>query len=377
MGLEKRIDRTRALFDERHWDLFEEFVKLEMASGGPDPHVAFVGALACDCSIEEKLWRGFCYISAYNVASAEIIWRDWPWPRILEESMLPWLYENWAGITTRTERKSVRIKENMGKFFDDSADWICAVLNGDKNYLIDNSISATERYDILWDDVIDNVKYLGRYVAIKLLEYFRRYCNFDIAMYDVRPIDGWSPRMTLSLLFPDYIEYMLSTDSQKNMKMIQRLSDETLERLRTNVGLVQADMFILECVLCNYRQSYVGKKLYPGRTHDTEHKYMHKILRHWESMDKPGLEFFNVRKKIFPTEHLIECNAYWSDRFDDGVRSKDLGVLTRSGFIWSDLLYDYNATVSAGRAFDDPIERNFGEQRLLHAFDLRKKALSC
>jgi len=376
MSLEKRKERTIALFDKRHWDLFTEFTKYEMASGGPDPHVAFVGAFAKDCSFEEKLWRGGCYISAYNVATAEVIWRDWPWPKVMREPMLPWLYEHWSGMTTRTERKGVRIKENMDTYFQTYAAWMRDVLKGKKKYLDDPQYSPEERYELLWEDLIGNVKYVGRYVAIKLLEYFRRYCGFDINLTDVRPLDGWSPRTTLSLLFPKRINYFLGDDSDANMEVIDESADEALSILHER-GLVQADHFTLEVALCNYRQSYIGLKLYPGRTHDTELRYKHKIEQHWKGYKRQPTLFFGIRQQIFPDQHLGEINDAWLNRFPDGVRSKDIGCLTKQGFVWSDLLYDYNATVQAGRAFDEPIERKNSTNLVKQAFVLRKRSMSC
>ena len=374
MGYEKRIERTKTLFDPAHWDLFTEFAKFEMLSGGPDPHVAFVGGHSAFEEYDERLWRGFVYISAYNVASAEIIWKAWPWSRAINEGdmMEEWFEDNWKGITTRTERKSVRIISNMAVFFRDSASWVKAVMNNEKKYLDDPNISPEERYNIMYDDVIHSVKYLGRYVAIKLLEYFKRYLEVDIELPDVRPIGGWSPRMTLSLLFPEMIVNFLGKDSPENLRLLDEHANEALHRLHM-VGLTQADHFTLEVALCNYRQSYVGSKLYPGRTHDTEKRYLNKILPHWEQNDPSMLEdlqFYNVRKAIFPPEHLSElASTTWE------VRSSEIGVIAKEGMIWSDLLYDYNIT-KLGGDFHNPSIQSDRIDRLYRAWVLRENALS-
>jgi protein-tyrosine phosphatase len=271
--------------------------------------------------------------------------------------MLPWFYEHWAGITTRTERKGVRIKENMAKFFEDYAAWTQRLINDDLWYLKENGLHPQERYELMWDDCLDSVKFLGRYVGIKLLEYYRRYCDIDISIPDVRPVDGWSPRLTLSLLFPDRIDYHLSNDSEVNLEVIQDSSEEALWILQNDYGFGDTmDMFNLEVVLCNYRQSYVGKKLYPGRTHDTERRYSDKIMEHWWELDRTeDLHFYEARARTFPHEHLSEFNQW------HGVR--DLGQYTREGFIWSDLLYDYDATMEQGRSILDPVRREWGDKQ--------------
>ena len=372
MGLEKRIERTKTLFDPKHWELFTEFAKFEMMSGGPDPHVAFVGGHSAFEDYAERLWRGFVYISAYNVASAEIMWKAYPWPRVMDEDIELWLEENWKGITTRTERKSVRIISNMARFFRDSGAWVQDVLDGNKQYIDDPNLGPKERYNIMYDDVIDSVTYLGRYVAIKLLEYFKRYLEMDIELPDVRPLGGWSPRMTLSLLFPHMIENFLGSDSEENLNLLDEYSCEALSRL-WEVGLIQADHFTLEVALCNYRQSYVGSKLYPGRTHDTEKRYLNKILPHWQKTDPSMLEdiqFYNVRKAIFPPEHLSElAPTTWE------VRSSEIGVIAKEGMIWSDLLYDYNMTKLGGN-FHNPSVQPDRIDRLYRAWVMREHALT-
>ena len=159
------------------------------------------------------------------------------------------------------------------------------------------------------------------------------------------------------------------------MKIIDIASREVLGRLH-NYGLPMANMFTLEVLLCNYRQSYGSGKLYPGRTHDTEDRYLRRILSHWD--DDLPLDFYDVRADIFPHEHLCELHNNWNNRFEDGVRSKDIGggfLLRRKGFVWSDLLYDYNATVEAGLPFDEPLEWPDIDERLDYAFELRERAI--
>ena len=45
-----------------HWQNFADFCQLEMAIGGPDPHMKLTAQM-CDldgCSWDERAWRGLC-----------------------------------------------------------------------------------------------------------------------------------------------------------------------------------------------------------------------------------------------------------------------------------------------------------------------------
>ncbi len=60
--------------DHIRW--FKEFVKYEMMTGGPDPHMKAVVELSKDLPLKEKFWRAALYVGVYNVPSAEAIWRN-------------------------------------------------------------------------------------------------------------------------------------------------------------------------------------------------------------------------------------------------------------------------------------------------------------
>ena len=109
-----------------HWTYFAEFARNEMAVGGPDPHLVLVGEMSHDVSWEERLWRGGCYAAVYNTPTAEILWRQWPWPVLLQVSeaeVIVWLRDHWAGLATRRERRCIRTPEKLAHFLTDYAAW--------------------------------------------------------------------------------------------------------------------------------------------------------------------------------------------------------------------------------------------------------------
>lgn len=333
-----------------HWDRFAEFCKYEMASGGPDPQIPLVGEMSNDRIWVERVWRAGMYVAVYNVPFAEVLWNNWSYFEVCNEGIdkvYPWLVEHWPKIVTRVERKTVRRPEWMFEYIESYFNYLNrGLLN--RTILHCKDMSPQERYLYMWDDTINNIRRFGRYVALKLLESYNRYCNISLIAPDIRPKDAWSPRTTLSVLFPSWEKAMLE-ESNENNNMVNTAVDATLLKLWNDYD-VKMDKFQLQVVLCEYRESYHSKKQYPGRSHDSELGYWYKVKDKWGTNASLSHEMFAARQRIFPHQHLGELNGW------EGARKECGMVLAHYGYTWSDLLYDYKKTLFTGLGdFSQPI----------------------
>lgn len=314
---------------EEHWKFFAEFCGWEMKSGGPDPQLAMVNGLQQGKSQAQRLWGLGCYIAVYNVAYAEALWREWLWGEVklaTRKQLLPHLKEHWSKVTTRVERRCVR-----------RPDWMCEFLLGYRLFVWDyaqlqkecKSLTPTAAYEHAWDRALQ-VPRLGRYVALKLLEYLKRYEGLPVQAPDIRPKGGWSPRRTLATLWEDP-EVAVENDRPEVLALVNDYCTETLRRLAGDFGL-DLDLFQLQVMLCEYRESWEGERQYPGRSLDSELKYAYKAEHDWGH--KSGI--WAVRKKLFPHEHLGELQGW------DGPREYPAQALAHHKFTWTDLKYDYH-----------------------------------
>jgi len=319
-----------------HWDKFAEFCLWEMNSGGPDPQIPLVGKMSENKTLIEKRWRAGMYVSVYNVPFAEVIWNHWSYIDMQEHSqdLLLWLQDNWSGIVTRFERRTARRPEWMHEY-------IMSYFNFIHDGILDTAIHETrnmspeERYIHFWDLTIKELHRFGRYVALKLLEAYRLYCNINLIAPDIRPKDAWSPRITLGELFPSYQNQMNSKDNRYN-DVVNQVVEEALTMLWNGYD-IKMDKFQLQVALCEYRESYHSKKQYPGRSHDSELGYWNKAHTLWGNEYKSIM--FEIRKQIFPNQHLGEIQGW------DGPRKECGLVLATHGYTWTDILFDYNRSM--------------------------------
>ena len=92
------IDTSWDAEPERHWRAFVDFCRHETWAGGPDPHMAVVGRMIEGEPLAERVWRMGCYLSVFNVPTAEVIWRRWSRVDALNDraGLESWLREHWA-----------------------------------------------------------------------------------------------------------------------------------------------------------------------------------------------------------------------------------------------------------------------------------------
>lgn len=325
---------------EEHWKFFAEFVKWETRAGGPDPHLLLAAHLSKDCSLVEKYWRAGCYIAVYNAPFGEAIWRAWSWERFCSEpeALLPWLQENWSKIVTRRERRCVRRPEWMHQYLVSYGDWVRRLPEELQEL---QGLGPEERYEALWEKVLE-VNRLGRYVALKLLEFYRVCCDVDAVLPDLRPKGGWSPRQTLGDLWPGNQVVATEDDSPEVLALANRLTSQTQARLAGDFGL-SIDKFKLQVLLCDYKQSWKGRRQYPGRSIDSEQLYAYQAEALWGIPS----ETWGARQELFARAHLGELQGWL------GPRERAAHALADHHYTWSDLCYDYVLT----RDFAQPVAR--------------------
>lgn len=322
---------------EWHWSRFTEFCLYEMASGGPDPHMRYVGEMSKHEPFDEKAWRIGLYVAFYNVPTAEVIWKAWSWKHVWadmnsDDPQFPdWLAVNWPRFQIRRERRAARTVNKMTASLKQYIFWLHEEFLPAVSDLPKDPISA---YEVVWDQARDNVPYFGRYALTKLLEGYLR-AGVRIETPDIRPNGGWSPRTTLNLLSG------FDSDPQDNraetIRLINAISTDAHEELAVRMGFA-IDYFRFEVMLCEYHESYHGKRQYPGRSNDSELSYLRKIEAAWPEAGRSMM--YEARRVLCPPEALGEAKIL-GERWD-GVRPELGLLLSEQGKTWSDLLYRYN-----------------------------------
>lgn len=316
----------------QHHELFAHFTHLMKTMGGPDVHMKTAGEGTKVVPLAERAW---C-LSVYNIfaisPSAAAVWARWKPGELRyssQEDVEMWTHENWKGLHIGTNRRPMHSRAKFARCLKSLADWYLDV------YPKMGSMEYTEAWESF-----KPVYSVGRYVIVKFLESLRRYVpgHEHLEAPDIHPAGAWSPRKSLSYLYPEYSDLLRSdSNSQSTLSTINSLALDLQERVQWTIGQ-PLSLYELEALLCNYRQT-LGGSYYPGNTIDAE------LEKHWQAVNQFGsdpylgeYDFFGARKRVFPHTHLGEINGWM------GIRKELRRAFPEHGYIWSDGRFNYNDT---------------------------------
>ena len=328
--------RPMPAIDGDYREVFTDFCELELETGGPDHHIdMLVHGIGGDRGLTDKdlVWRAGCYIAPYVVATGAAIWSHWDAEGVLARphEFRVWIRDNWSGLKLRRERRAVRSPAKLAKCLETYAWWV----TDSANPILRDSEPCP--YDEAWVSVDTGVMYFGRYATIKLLETIRRMTGGVSPLPDIRPGGAWSPRLTLSVLYPQHAALLVDGGSSRDtLHAINEIADTELYRLGMALGR-PVSMFQLEVLLCNLRQAIERK--YPGRPLDTELGYFHDVATYWgQDVLFGAIDFFGARGRLFPEHCLGELQGWSGPRDELGLTYRD------HNYFWSDTRYDYHAS---------------------------------
>jgi len=338
---------------DQHLQFFAEFCKGVEYGGGTTPHMLMtVEAARRHESLTEQLWWAGCYAFVYNFATAEILWVNHD-PTALDKYDQPnledWIIKHKPGIKMRKERKAVYAPRNLSICMLSYVDYIQQLKSGKKEWFFHDDMP--NRYQTAYDDICSSVKYIGRYIGIRWLEVIRRVFNMpNMEMPDLRSAGGDHPRKALALMYPEYEPELMGGNDIDTLAIVDDVAAFCLEDLK-GFG-VTTDYYTIQSLLCEYKQSCLGKRQYPGKSIDTAMAYFTKVYEYWGEEEAEKSIMWDVRKAIFPKEFLGELQGW------NGVRNELGNVLVDYGYTWSDYIFDYKAT---NGDYASPVYR--GEQR--------------
>jgi hypothetical protein len=294
-------------------ELFVDFCRAELASGGPDPQVTLVGRAVRERTdltpVEQAVMCGL-FVTPYTVGAGAVLWH------LRSTGVTDWasfLIEHKDGFPMRRERRSIW-GDDRRKLMESVVSWI------DWCYTVLPEADGCT-YDELYTSISKQAKYFGRYATMKVIETMYQ-AGLRVPPQDSIVAKGAKyPRKMLAMLFPDHAEQM---NSKANDAETIKLANALAVQAAYLTGC-EMTWFQLETLLCNARQAHDGK--YPGRSHDRE-------LAHWRKANgyfrERGLNlrdvvpFYRLRRELFPLPYLGECNTpqWWEARKDMEVGQK-------------------------------------------------------
>lgn len=326
--------------EKQYRDLFTDFAQKVLALSGVTPHLIMIGNSCLKAPLSTVIWRGGLYAAGYNFSTAEVLWQHWPRPHdvLRAKHFTGWVKDNWKGLPLRKERKAVNAPARLAECILSFASW---QENGGARALF----APGTGYDDAWVK-FQEVRFMGRYISIRFLEYLHRYAGLRPMMYDSRPAGGKYPRQGLALLYPEAHEALLGNDSFNNCAASNKVACRELERLKS--AGVMLTHYELQSLICEFKQAALSGHQYPAKALDSEMVYFDKVVDFWGAKHRKNTQFYTTREQFAP-EARGELQG-WA-----GKRKPLDTVLREHGYNWSDQEFDYLKT----KDFAKPARREF------------------
>jgi len=318
---------TPSLSAEEHQAFFTQFVRHVEQAGGATPHMRMVAHAARFSAAhrQEAAWMGGCYAAVYNYAAAEALWSHLSLASS-PEAIRSFVTTHWAHLPLRRERKAVNSPAKLSQCLISLTDWV------------QHSpwLSWGASYETAWES-FQSIYGMGRYVSIRFLEFARLALDARVRMPDIRPAGATYPRQGLSLLYPSASRNLWGSDDAATLQQINLVIVPAELRRLAAEGL-EVDPYTLQSLICEYKQSVLGGKQWPGKSLDSELVYWDKVYGSGSPFDPSLSAMYAIRSMIFPSWALGEVDSKWKER-------KALGpVLRDHGYVWSDSLYSWHAS---------------------------------
>lgn len=299
-----------------HWPLFRKFIRAEKAVGGPDCQFTLMLEHARHWSGQlgdrNMVWLIGCYGAHHCAMPAYEVFRTFAREEILRSSgqkrLRRWLKEHWNALPVRREMRSHRMLDKR---------WTCLI---DFARYADSLRWRKGTFDEVWDDSQQQIKYYGRYMAIKVLELLHRTVRPDMPSYDIRARHAWSPRAAMALLYPKQASWLAdrSRNDPETVESVEIYAQQIYDNLYGHD--IHVSMFELQGLLCNYKEMLYGR-FYPGAGHDEDMEYMNAYAQDFDP--KP---WWKTRRRIFDHRYLGEISGWRGLRPAEGARWMQMRV---------------------------------------------------
>lgn len=317
------IHKPRLACDEKHLQNFIDFSRWEIATGGPDPHIKLAVHLAS--ASDDPYWYAAGYTAPYVIATNHAVTTEFSRERAQKdpEALRNFVMNGWEYLPVRKERRvNGTGPAKLAEIYTGLAHWLN---QGKLQDLV--TMPYPESFAKL------DPPHFGRYFKTKLYETIRltqaRLGEPELVeMADIVPKGGSHPRGGLRMIYPGHDH---KSDKPYDLSQANELSGQ-LKLALEDQGL-EASWFVVEVLLCNYRQA-VKRGQYPGRAHDSELGHYYVTAQRYNVG-----RVLAARRALFNKTVLGESGKRWNGR------RIELGkAMTDYGYVWSDFLYDYNKT---------------------------------
>ena len=308
--------------NEEQFELFVKFAERMKASGGPDPYMQVIGEAAK--ALEPQLARLLvdCFASVYTISGAAVM-----------TALIFGSGENWPDIVcTHRKQKGIPVRRERRRPAGSPTKLVTSTKG-----LMAAPVENAKSYDELYS-IGSRARHVGRYATMKWCVALYESGLTPYQQPDIRAYRGKPTRNGLALIVPDT---PIESDTEETIDEVEYIAAMIKSRV-TERGL-ELKWWEYETLLCNFRQ-WMNGRIFIGRDFDKDFILWQRMRDYWQKEAPEVLvaverivPLLPLRERLF-SEHVLYERQGW-DIEQRAITLPDLP------YMWSDIDYDYNATV--------------------------------
>lgn len=214
-----------------------------------------------ELNIEQRYWLAWLYANTYNIATAWIIWNEFPdFENVDMERLELWNKENYKRLVYETDNKWQKGHlPAMYKSYKDNIEssgcctqreFFMSLCGDDEN----------DNFDLCLKFIVKNFFKFGRYLTWFYLQTLRETCDLPVMPRDLLLKDSSSESHRNGLFYALGMEEAIELPFDKEMhQFLDQEADQILSEMRKEYPDIEPDNFTLETTLCAFKKVFRKK----------------------------------------------------------------------------------------------------------------------
>lgn len=248
-------------------ELFKRYYYWSMRTNDCDPAMFMMNYInkRMELNIEQRYWFAWLYANTYNVATAWILFNEFPdFENVDIDRLTVWSAQNSKQL--RYEKDNKWQKGHLPAMFQSYHE--CVTLVGTQREFFDCFITPNQftNFNELQDFVVKKFHKFGRYLSWFYLQTLQQTCDLHLQPNNLLLKDSSSESHRTGLIRALGYDYVLEEDSEINpasKEFIALLDNEAgmlLNEITIEFPDITADFFTMETVLCAFKKIFRKKQ---------------------------------------------------------------------------------------------------------------------
>ena len=250
--------------DENRKELFKRYYHWSLKTNDCDPALYLMNYVnkRMELNIEQRYWFAWLYGNTYNVATAWILFNEFPdFENVDINRLNKWNEDNYKRLRYQTDNKWQ--KGHLPKMFESYRDNILANHSSQSEFF--NSFITNlpvVDFNNINKHIIKNFYKFGRYLSWFYLQTLKETCDLNILPHDLLLKESSSESHRNGLIYALGMEEVLESDMKLDKEFYELLDESAetiLDEMAEEYPDVQADLFSMETTLCAFKKIFRKK----------------------------------------------------------------------------------------------------------------------